>query len=98
FKDSHLKENPGEGEAYFNVARALQATGDLNGAKSHYEHAVSIFEAVHRRMPDIKRWSEDLRIALQSYASLLRQMGNKEKAEALEKEAETIQVKSSQQK
>jgi len=82
------------GEAYFNVARALQATGDLNGARSHYEHAVNNFESLHHDIPESNAIVEHLRIVLQNYASLLRQMGNKEKAEAMERKAEAIAAKS----
>ncbi|HKD14950.1 MAG TPA: TonB family protein [Candidatus Angelobacter sp.] len=91
-KDWHPSSE--SGEAYFNVARALQATGDLNGARSHYEHAVNNFESLHHDIPESNAIVEHLRIVLQNYASLLRQMGNKEKAEAMEKKAEAIAAKS----
>lgn len=90
----HLRDNPGEAEAHFNVARALQATGDLPGAKSHYDRAVSVFEKLHHEMPKAKAFSENLRTALQSYAALLRQLGDQSKADALEKEAQSIDVQS----
>ena len=88
------KDNVGEGEAHFNVARALQATGDLNGAKSHYERAVSRFHAVHHDMPDVAAYSEYLRTVLRSYASFLQQIGDQAGAKKLEDEAASSEVKS----
>ena len=92
-KDYHLKINPDEGEAHFNMARALQATGDLNGARLHCEQAVRLLEAAHRDMPRATAYSEKLRTILLSYASLLRQMGKQSDAEAMEKKAEAISMK-----
>ncbi|HEY6971635.1 MAG TPA: energy transducer TonB [Candidatus Angelobacter sp.] len=87
------KDNAGEGEAHFNVARTLQATGDLDGAKSHYERAVSRFEAAHHDAPQVAAYSENLRTVLLSYASLLRQIGDQERAKKLEEKAASLEIK-----
>lgn len=86
------------GYAYHNVAHALQATGDLPQAKSYYEKALTLFESAHKQDPELEEFSNNLESVLRSYASLLRQMGDQAKAEALEKERESLLGKSAPQK
>ena len=78
------------GAAYHNVAHALQAIVDLQQAQSYYEQALRIFEHDHKESPEDKRYSDELESVLRNYAPLLRQLGNHAKAEALEKERESL--------
>jgi tetratricopeptide (TPR) repeat protein len=73
-----------------NVALALAGAGDLSGARENWEQARNILEAAHQQRPDDPDVSDKLGRVLTAYAKLLRRTGDATKAEALEKEAESL--------
>ncbi len=84
------------GYAYRDVARALRGTGDLQQARTQYEHAVKTLEAAHDNIDSEflkNKYMGTLKSVLLEYALVLRQSGDEAAAGAAEKKADAIVVR-----
>jgi TonB family protein len=84
------------GYSYHDVALSLYATGDIQQSRSAYESAMSTLERArdHIESPFLKNeYSRTIKTVLQEYAFLLRKSGDSAGAEAAEKRAASIIVR-----
>jgi RHS repeat-associated protein len=82
--------------AYRDVARGLHGVGDLQQARSYYEHATSTLELARDHIDSAflkNEYSHTMKTALQEYAQLLRQSGDSSGAEAAQQRADAIVVR-----
>lgn len=82
------------------VARGFQTTADSQQAKSYYEQATKIFEQAVQSAGDSVNKAQlrtELLKALRDYALLLRQMGNLEEANVVQKKGEALAAESTRE-
>ena len=94
---THLKLYEAElAYAYHDVALGLHATGDLSQARSYYDKSEATLEQARGRIDSEflrDQYSAAIKSVLTDYAILLRQVGDESGAEAAERKANSIVVK-----